>query len=1015
MSWLVSVSVRRPVAVSAFYVLVAFLAIVSYVRLPVSLLPPLRFPTLLVWTAFPDVGPDRVERAVTERVEDAVAGTAGLQRMTARSQLGGSLIRLDFGWGTDLDLAILEVREQLERLGDGLPAGAERPVVLRFDPSEGWIMMIALQAAVREAARGPEDLQQLKTLGREVVARRLEQLPGVARVAVTGGFDRQISVVVDAGRAHAYGIDLPAVVDALESANVSLTGGLVRRGPLRYAVEVAGELTNAAEIEALVVSPPGAVRVRLADLATVRETVAERRGLVRLDGSETLLLLVERRPDANTVRTALAARKVLRGVEAQMPDVRLNVVVDESRFIVDSLDGVRRAIVVGGLLALAVLFAFLRRIRAMVAVGVAVPLSLALTLVLFELFGISLNLISLSGLALGIGMLLDNAIVVAENVARLREAGLGPRQAARQGATEVAGAITASTLTTISVFVPLTFVEGLAGRLFRDQSLAIVCSLLASLLVALSAVPAIAAREPGTGTWSGLPGSKRYEAWLGASLRRRGLLLAGSLLLLSSAAWLGLRLPREIVPQTEQGRVEATLTVPADADLSLLGAQSRSIETAVRSWPGVTHVLADLGERDQAWLDLEARPPYRADLTLLLAPGTRSRTVFDQLRQLVLPAGSRLQVRVVRSQLEALLVADDNDLLIDLVADRRLEPIAEIGAAVAALAARPELVNVALDQQETVPTYHLSIDRQAVARFGLSPGTLGTYLEGAARGRQATALRTINEDVPIRVRLGDIGSLDELMAQTVTTGQGLLPIKTFVDVRRVEMPAALIRQDQSAITRIVADVAPGGDLVTAMRAVMEALKGNLPPTVRIEITGANQVFRDSLQAVVWSLVLSTFLVYLILAAQFESLLQPIIILAIVPLALAGVVVALAVSGQTLNLMSLIGGVVLVGIVVNDAIIKVDFINHCRRRGSSIGDAVRQAGAHRLRPILMTSVTTILGLMPLALGWGAGGELRSPLAIAIIGGLVTSTLLTLFVTPALYTALARWLGEPPAMP
>ena len=1034
MKALIRLCFRRPVAVGAVTALLVALSAVAYVRLPVALLPDLGYPALTVWTAYPDVPPARVEQTVTEPVEEAVAGTEGLERVTARSQLGGSLVELRFGWNTDLDRALLGVREQINRLGDRLPEAAEQPVVLRVDPSDRPILMLALRGArtdtstvqrVSAEQKAPQNLVRLREVGREVVSRRLEQLRDVARVRVTGGYRREVQVRVNEDRLAALGLSLGAVEQALDRSNVVLPGGTIRRGPFRYAVEVSGEFQSAEDVAQTVISrrsgiapqsprgpPPassaGTQPIRLHEVATVKMGVQERRGLVKYDGREALLLLVERRPDANTVRAAEEVRSALQTLEQELSGVRLDMVVDQSVFIERAIGGVVQAVLLGGLLAVVVLFAFLRRLRPLMAVAVAVPLSLALALVGFELMGVTFNMIALSGLALGVGLLVDNAIVVVENVARLREEGLGPIEAARQGAEEVAGAIGASTLTTISVFLPITFVEGLAGRLFQDQSLAVVASLLASLLVAVTVVPLIVRTGDGAVDERGALMSRAIEAYeraLRACLDRPGPVLAGALVVLVGAGALGLTLPREVVPSADQGRVEAHLTLEPGVDLPLVETRASSVARTARSAVGATHVLSDLGERSTARLELDPRPPYEADLTVLLPDSVRAQRAATRLQDASYPSDVTVEVRPAKTRLEELLSPAESDLLIDLVAEERRRTDAALDTLLQRLRARPELAGVRRAEAAEVPAYRLRLKREVMARYGVRPEAVGRTLEAAARGREATALRQVGREIPIVVHSRDVGSIDALLRRSIETPSGRLPLRRFVRSEPAALPAALLRSGQAPIVRLVADVAEDRGLSEAVGAVQSSLAATLPPGVRGQVGGANQAFRESLRAVGWSLLLSLLLVYLILTAQFERLRQPLVILAAVPLAAAGVAAVLWVTGQTINLMSLTGCVVLVGIVVNDAIIKVDFINQRRERGMSLRTAIEAAGRARFRPILMTTITTVLGLLPLALGLGAGAEIRAPLAIAVVGGLLSATVLTLLVVPVLYQLVA----------
>ena len=992
---LIRLCLNRPVGVTAFYLLLTVLAIAAVVRLPVSLLPDLQYPGLVVWTGYPDVPPERVERAVTERIEEAVSGIAGLERVTSRSTLGGSFVRLDFGWNVNLDFAFLQAREQIDRLGNVLPDEAERPAVLRLNPSDRPIMMIAVQG---------EDLVHLKRVARDVVARRLEAIPDVARVQVTGGYDPQIEVQIDADQLLAYGLDINRLSTALRNANVALPGGMIRRGPFRYAVEVSGEFTSVEDISRTVVARTANQVVRLSDVAEVNETVVDRRGMVRYNGAETLLLLVERRPDANTVRAADEIRLRLDELDAELSGIAFNIVVDESRFIEEAIGGVAQAAWLGGILAIVILFLFLRRPRVLLAIGIAVPLSIGITFILFEVFGITFNLISLSGLALGVGLLLDNAIIVVENISRLREKGLSAMESAYQGTREVIGAITASTFTTIAVFLPITFIEGLAGRLFRDQSMAVVCSLLASLLVAATVVPLIVSRQaarPGKPV-SGTPVSSVYEKALTWCLAHRSIVLSAALLLLTLSSWLALQLPREVIPRTDQGRLNVRFRLPADSDLPILLTRSTQIE----DWlDGTGSVLADLGERDEYRFELDPRPAYEGDLLVLLDGQSSVWEAARDIETYPWPADLTASVQPVRTQLESLLAPDDADLLIDLQSDDRAVAEAQVPRIVEALGKTRALTNIRRADSEYIPAYSIQLNEDAMTRFGVQPAQLTAYLEAGARGRKATDLRGINEDVPIVIRARHVNSIDALLGERVPTPNGLLPVSEFVTVERIELPAALIRVGQTPVVRLEADLAQGVGVARGEAAARDAFNA-LPTGVRGRVGGASEAFQSGLRAVGLSMLVSLLLVFLILAAQFESFVHPLIILTSVPLALIGVVAVLALSGTSVNLMSLTGAVVLVGIVVNDAIIKVDFINQRRRSGLPLLDAIHEAGRDRLRPILMTTFTTMLGMLPLVWASGEGSELRSALAIAIVGGLFTATVLTLLVVPVLYASLTR---------
>ncbi len=482
------------------------------------------------------------------------------------------------------------------------------------------------------------------------------------------------------------------------------------------------------------------------------------------------MLLVERRPDANTVRASQEIRLALDDLQEELQSVRLDVVVDESTFIEEAITGLTQAVLFGGLLALVVLLLFLRRKRALLAVSVAVPLSLGISLIMFDFLNITFNLISLTGLALGVGLLVDNAIIVVENIARLRESGLSEREAGIEGASEVAGAITASTLTTVAVFLPLTFVEGLAGRLFLDQSLAVVSSLLASLLVGLTVVPLIVAYKKVPSARSESPHSRTdgrvvraYERGLAWSLDHRSSIVLATVFLLLIAAAAGQRLPREVVPQTNQGRISVHLALPADADLTLVSNRAAIVEGALWEHPGVEHILSDLGERDESRLQVDPRPPYEGELLLLLGKNTSPVDLQRYIGSISIPADVAIESKPVRTQLESLLSSEESDLFIDLIVERR-----ELGAPVlervlAELQNTPELTNVRPSDDFEVPASRMSFDQESMSRFGVTENQITTFLEAAARGNHVTDLRSINEDVPILLRTIGVSTVESLL------------------------------------------------------------------------------------------------------------------------------------------------------------------------------------------------------------------------------------------------------------
>ncbi len=1091
-------ALRRPVGTAMACLAVAVLGVVSFTRLPVDLLPDVAFPTLTVSTVYSGAGPPEVERFVTGPVEEQLSQVAGVRTVTSRSREGQSLVRLRFHWGTDMEFAALHVRERLDNLTDELPRGSERPVILSADPTDEPIMTLAVTG---------RDLLDLRELSEAVFERRLEQLDGVALAAASGGPRREIRVVVDPDLLQARGLRLEDVTRALDRANYSAPGGMVRRGRFRYSLRTLGQFDRVEELRRVSVSTGGgggADEVRLADVAEVREGFAERETLARYDGQPAVGLQVYKESGSNTVRVAESVEATLDQLRAEYPDVTVTVASSQATFVRDAIANVVQALLLGGLLAFVVLFLFLREPRYPLAVGTAIPLSVLAAFALCYAFDVSLNVMSLGGLALGVGMLVDNSIVVLENIFRhTDEEGASPRAAASAGTREVAAAITASTLTTVAVFGPVLYVEGVAGALFGDLSLAVAFSLLASLAVALTLLPVLARKvaeagrevageaapmgdggdgDGGTGQggdpdqggeeagfvartadrvrrWlgsfrraaghvggllrrgargtarsvrdtardvgRGLAGLTRplfdafdrrfrvFAAWYERTLRwclaHRTAVVAATAGALALAWVVGQALPRSLMPRVDEGRFRVELELPVGTPLERTDGAARSVEAVLAELDGVAGVYTRVGRSRGAELTGAGFTGlHQAALEVRLDPDGPStaetvRRFRTGIRDRGLPAGA-VSVETGRAtSLGRALALGSADLEVKVRGARPPDSLAAVADSVRArIEDLPALRDVRVDFQRAQPELSVEILRDEVGRHGLTVREVADAIESFLRGAETERPFTrFAEKVPIRVSLpvAERRRLPEVLSLTVSG----VPLRQVVRVRRGWGPVEILREDQTRTVEVLADVS--GGLGSAVSSVRERIEGmELPALTAVEVGGANEEMRDSFRSLLFAFGLALFLVYLILAAQFESLVQPVVILAAVPLATVGAVLLLGAAGGGINVMSGIGLVILIGIVVNDAIIKVDFINQRRRRGMGKRRAILEAGRLRLRPIVMTTVTTVLGLTPLALGWGAGADLRAPLAVAVIGGLLSATFLTLLVVPVVYSLL-----------
>jgi HAE1 family hydrophobic/amphiphilic exporter-1 len=1002
-------SIARPVGVAMFYIAVVCLGIISFTRLPIDLLPDIAYPKVVVYTGYPNVAPAEVERFVTESIEQQVSTVPGVEKVESLSREGVSLVLLRFAWGTDMDFAALNVREKLDQLRDALPELADRPVVLRTDPRSEPIISISVT--------GAGDLWSLKDLAETVFRRRLEQLDGVAQAAVAGGLDREIHVDVDPSRLESSGLTLEQIASALNAANASSPSGTIRMGRFRYPLRTLGEFSSVAQIGDVVVGGQGGQQIRVRDVANIEDGFRERESIAGYNGREGVGLLVFKESGANTVRVTRDVEKVLEQLRREYPAVQMQVASAQAGFVSGAIRNLVQEMILGGVLAFLVLVLFLRDARLPIAVTLAIPISVIATFALLQLSGVSLNIMSLGGLALGVGMLVDNSIVVIENIFRQSEKGLKASAAAALGTEEVQRAITASTLTTIAVFGPIVYVEGVAGELFRALSFAVAFSLLASLLVAATLLPTMAARwsslqeKARTGPLAGLLerfdlAFARFAAWyermLELALLHRGRTVAGALVLIALTIPLALRLDRSVLPDVEQGSFRVRVELPQGTPLDATQRVANRIERVVLADQSVAAVFAETGRRAAiAGVEEDKSGLNTALLDVRLKSGASTQPTIARIRSQLrdLPIGAVSFEYGQATALGKLLGGGEADLAVRVRGDNLDAALAYGRELETKLAATAGLTNVRLGAELGQPEFLIELDRERAAAFGIEPRRVVELIERSMAGRVATQYVDFDRKVPIIVRLPEaerysLQTLDALRIEGV-------PLKELVRVRESMNVTEIRRADQSRVVPVFADVTIG-DIDDAVHAVESVIRASPPPSgLRAEIGGENEEMRRSFRALAFALVLALALVYMILAAEFESFVHPFTILLSVPLSLIGAVWSLWLFGAGINTISLIGVIILVGIVDNDAVVKIDFINRMRREGQSVREAIKAAGHARLRPILMTTLTTMLAVLPMMLGIGPGAALQAPLAIVLFGGLFTATALTLIVIPVVY--------------
>ncbi|MDH3600232.1 MAG: efflux RND transporter permease subunit [Candidatus Tectomicrobia bacterium] len=1045
-------AITRPVSTVMATIALLLFGLLALERLPVNLLPELTYPTVTIHTRLPEAAPAEVESLLSKRIEEVVGVVNNVVRLSSISRAGQSEVVLEFGWGTNIDLAVLEVRERLDRLR--LPVDAETPILLRYDPDLDPIMRLSLS--------GERDLLALRTLAEETIKRQLEVIDGVAAVQVNGGLEEEIQVEIDEARLARLGISLPQVIERLQQENIDLVGGAIHDGDARYLVRTLNAFTSVADIAALGVGRRNGAPIVLRDVADVRQGQKDRRLITRLNGAETVELALFKRVDGNTVRVAEGVRQRLQALQAtldELPDaVRLQVISDQSTFIRDAIREVLKTAWLGGILAMLVLYLFLHNVRSTLIIGSAIPVSVIGSFFLMYLLDISLNILSLGGLALGIGMLVDNAIVVLESVERQRAPGVTRLQAAWRGTAEVGQAITASTLTTVCVFVPLIFVRGVAGQLFNDLALTVSCALLMSLTVAVTLIPMFAAigearagldgEEPAgpvvqrlavglRALWRGVRrmaapvvwvlryveaafaralrlGMHGYLRILDWGLRHRAVVLIVVLGVWGGLAALGMQIGQTFMPELHQGVLIADVTLPIGTPLHSTADRVRQIERVALQHPRIVQVYSGIGRQHRGGGVANSERENVAQLHLHLAPqlvaDDEARVLADLRRAVRTLPGVRVEFArpsyfSFAMPLEVEIRGHDLGQL-RRVAQQWTEVIGGLDG----------LTDVRSSMAPGEPELQITFDRPKLAALGLDLADVATIIKQNVQGEVATALTRAERDVDIRVRaqpasLKSIAGIERLRINPRSAVP--VPLSAVATLVVARGPSEIRHEDLQRVAVITASVQDRalGETVRDLRQQLQ--QRPLPVGLTARVRGQSAEMLAAFRSLVFALMLATFLVYLVLASQFESFVQPLIILFAIPLGMSGVVLALWLTGQSLNVLVGIGAVLLVGIVVNNAIVLVDYGNQCRQRGLERLQAIREAATVRFRPILMTTSTTVLGLLPMALGLGHGAELRTPLAITVIGGLLVATLLTLLLIPVAYSLVGGRRLRPPS--
>ncbi len=1083
---IIELSLRRRVTVAMVAIAVSLFGAVAFTRLPINLLPDISYPSLTVETRYTGAAPAEVESLVTRPVEEAVGVVAGVQRMSSVSKPGLSQVTLEFDWGRNMDFAALDVRQKLELVQ--LPEQSAKPVLLRFDPENAPILRLYVTAPAAgaktagaegaSASAAAPDLYQLRYLAEEVLKKDLESTEGLAAVAVHGGYEEEIGVQVDEGKLALMGLSIDQVRSRLARENVNQAGGSLYEEEARYLVRSKNEFESLKDILETPLLSQGGRTVTLGDVAKVTRGHKRRDVITRFDGREAVELALYKEGDANTVAVAKAVDQRLERIKPELPPgVEVLAGADQSRFIQASIHEVLNNALLGGLIAIGVLLLFLKDIRSTLIIGISIPLSIVATFFLMYRTGTSLNIMSLGGLALGVGMLVDNAIVVLEAIYRRREEGLGAVEAARKGGSDVGRAVTASTLTTVAVFLPVVFLEGVAAQLFRDQALTVSFSLIASLAVSLTLIPVLAAvlmggrRTEGEGDASeaaptapleGKPGRLR-RAWRAVSgtapafaLRwiRIGLAGAGRALAFvfrpvgwlfdralgavasayprvlsraldlpvvtlavafvafAAAVALVPRLGLDLIPSISQGEFSFRIQLPEGTPLDVTDRYVAAVQEILGSDPRVESYSSVAGGAGLSVSNTGTEGENVARLQVRMKPGAgpgAEEAVAAELRKR-LEASETADYRFERPSVFTLRTPVE----VEVYGDDLSELHAAAGTVFQDLTKIPGLVDLQSSAELGNPELQVRFHREQLVQLGLDLAQVATTVRDKVQGDVATRFSQGDRQIDIRVHSVDaaaasVSDVGDLIVGQRQVGGATVPIrlKSVADVSLAEGPSEIRRIGQKRAAVIGGELV-GRDMGAAASDIRAALAAEtLPLGVTASLGGQQEEMARSIRSLLLAIGLAIFLVYLVMAAQFESFLHPFVIVFTLPLGAIGAIGALALTGTTVNVVALIGVVMLAGIVVNNAIVLIDAVNQLRREeGYTKREALLEAGRRRLRPIFMTSATTVLGLLPMALGLGEGAELRAPLAITVIGGLSVATVLTLVVIPVVYSVLDR---------
>ncbi len=1012
---IIETSVRRPVTIAMLILAIVLVGIVSLSRLSIDLYPKMDLPYAVVVAQYSGAGPGEVESTVTEPLEDVLSTVEHVKNDISTSSAGQSIVIIEFNYGTDINFATLQMREKVDLIKGMLPDDVDNPMVMKADPS----MMPVIQLGLS----GGKDLKELKDIGENVIKPRLERLSGVASVAVTGGYTREIQILTDPVKMDAYGVGLDQITQALRAENMNVASGKVTEGNKELFVRTMGQFKTLDDIKHLRIGLAGGKSITLADIAQVKDGFAEQTQISRMNGVPSVSISVQKQSEANTVQVSDLVQKEMVSLTQEIPgNIQAVTVFDQATFIRQSINTLSSHAIEGGLLAVIIVYLFLRSIRSTIIIGLSLPISIIGIFSLLYAGGMTLNMMSLGGLALGLGHLIDCSIVVLESIYRYRQNGYSMKEAAVQGASEVGMPVVASTLTVAVVFLPMVFVEGLSSRLFRELALTVVSSQGVALLVAVTLVPMLCSKflvvrehqdpllDSATTKKTKTGPFKKVEAGYGKLLawslkHRKTVVISVGAIMVASLALIPF-IGTEFLPKSDTGELSITMELDKGTVLGETDRMTAAMEAELAEIPEIETVFVSVGGADMMGTSASEVARLQVQLVSLDERQRSTDQVADAIRERVkdIP-GAEISVTVSDGMsmgamsgapISITLKGDDLDVLKEMA-----EEIRQLVSSV------PGTREVESSMTIGRPELQIEVNRDRAVGYGISVAQVASAVRTAFDGNVATQYRSGGEEYNIRVILPEEyrQNIQDLHNVKIVTPTGIrVPLANLITTKTDLGPTQIDRENRSRVATITSQIS-GRDLGSITQEIEEKLHDfTLPQGYSTEIGGENAEMVESFSSLFLALILGMILTYMVMAAQFESLMYPFVIMFTVPTMLVGAIIGLFLTGRSISVVVFIGMIMLVGIVVNNGIVLVDYINVLRRRGLEMTEAIKKAGPIRLRPVMMTALTTAIAMVPLALGIGEGAEYQAPMATVVVGGLTTSTIFTLVFVPVMYSLI-----------